>query len=124
MSFFAPLCSPSDSCPDNLRYTISTCLFAVPRAVSNGTVAAKCNIDKVCKSLKEPLTGDELIPNTSNAFSYCTANDGAFMGSGLESCIDCLQDTLDETYISNCKSKPFQRPRAIIRLIICSPNRS
>ncbi|GAB0136592.1 hypothetical protein EsDP_00004889 [Epichloe bromicola] len=85
----------------NLRYTVTTCLFGVPKAPSNGTVASQCNIDKACKSLKAPLTADQLRPNPNTTWDYCTANDGAFMGPGLSSCIDCLQATEGEAYMSN-----------------------
>lgn len=88
---------------DNLRYTVTTCLFGVPKAPPNGTVASHCNVDKVCRSLKAPLTADQLWPNPNTTWDYCTANDGAFMAPGLSSCIDCLQATEGEAYMSNCE---------------------
>ncbi|KAG5979599.1 hypothetical protein E4U55_004991 [Claviceps digitariae] len=90
----------------NLRFTVTTCLFAAPKAPKNGTVASQCNIDQACKSLNAPLTADQLKPNPSTSWDYCTARDGAFMDSGLSSCIKCLQATEGEVYLSNCRNLP------------------
>ncbi|KND93539.1 hypothetical protein TOPH_01708 [Tolypocladium ophioglossoides CBS 100239] len=100
--------------PDNLRYTITTCLFSEPAPPPNGTVHSPCDIGQACKPLKAPLTDDGVKPVPQNAWGYCTANDGAFMGSNLSPCISCLQATQGEAYLSNfmaaletgCKQDP------------------
>lgn len=94
--------------PDNLRYTISTCLYAAPNAPLNGTVARQCNIDTACSALKAALTSDDVKPNPNTTWQYCTSQDGAFMSPELSVCISCLQATDGEVYLSNCK-KPLQR---------------
>ncbi|TWU73808.1 hypothetical protein ED733_004555 [Metarhizium rileyi] len=85
----------------NLRYTLSTCLYASPKAAKNGTVAAQCNIDRACKNLKGPLTQPGFNANPNTTWDYCTANNGAFMGASLPPCISCLQATEGEVYLSN-----------------------
>ncbi|KAG5950903.1 hypothetical protein E4U53_004214 [Claviceps sorghi] len=85
----------------NLRFTVTTCLFGVPKPPANGTVASQCNINKACRSLQAPLTADQLQSTPDTSWDYCTAHDGAFMDLSLSSCIYCLQATEGEVYISN-----------------------
>ncbi|KAG8416136.1 hypothetical protein J3459_013759 [Metarhizium acridum] len=85
----------------NLRYTLTTCMYAAPKAVNNGTVAAQCNIDKACQAMKEPLIEPGFNANPNTTWDYCTANNGAFMGPNLSPCISCLQATEGEAYFSN-----------------------
>lgn len=89
---------------DNLRFTVTTCLFGAPKAPSNGTVASQCDIDEACKPLSVPLTADQLQPSPKTTWDYCTAHDGAFVASGLSSCVNCLQATEGVVYLSNCKN--------------------
>ncbi|KID82638.1 hypothetical protein MGU_10050 [Metarhizium guizhouense ARSEF 977] len=98
----------------NLRYTISTCLYAAPNAPLNGTVARQCNINTACSALKAALTSDDVKPNPNTTWQYCTSQDGAFMSPELSVCISCLQATEGEVYLSNfftalqvgCKQQP------------------
>lgn len=90
---------------DNLRYTLTTCMYAAPKAVKNGTVASQCNIDKACMAMKEPLIEPGFNANPNTTWDYCTANNGAFMGPNLSPCISCLQATEGEAYLSNCKTR-------------------
>ncbi|POR37062.1 Uncharacterized protein TPAR_02740 [Tolypocladium paradoxum] len=98
----------------NLRYTITTCLFSEPAPPPNGTLHSPCDVGQACKPLKAPLTSDGVKPVPQATWGYCTANDGAFMGSNLSPCISCLQATEGTAYLSNfmtalgagCKQDP------------------
>ncbi|UNI18958.1 hypothetical protein JDV02_005187 [Purpureocillium takamizusanense] len=100
----------------NLRYTLTTCLFSEPEAPPNGTAGSACNIERACKPLKAPLTEGGVKPVPQDYLGFCTAHDGAFMGSNLAPCISCLQATSGEAYLSNfmtaleagCKQDPAE----------------
>ncbi|GJN75273.1 hypothetical protein PLICBS_009370 [Purpureocillium lilacinum] len=100
----------------NLRYTLTTCLYSEPEAPPNGTAGSACNIDQACKPLKAPLTDGGVKPVPQEYLGFCTAHDGAFMGSNLSPCISCLQATTGEAYLSNfmtaleagCKQDPAE----------------
>ncbi|PNY23870.1 Uncharacterized protein TCAP_06187 [Tolypocladium capitatum] len=85
----------------NLRYTITTCLFSEPAAPPNGTAHSPCDVGQACGPLRAPLTNDGVKPVPQNAWAYCNADDGAFTGSNLSSCISCLRATEGEAYLSN-----------------------
>lgn len=87
---------------DNLRYALDVCLFDSPKAVNSGPVSP-CASNKSCKNLKDSLTGDDLAPTQNGTWDYCFADNGAFMGSDRATCMQCLRDTQDQTYMANCK---------------------
>lgn len=91
---------------DNLRYTISTCLFSIPAAPSFD-VDSPCVIDYGCQPFRESLTFDNLTSTSNETYGYCEADDGVFMGSKLKGCISCLQSSGNQVYLSNCMSTSF-----------------
>lgn len=52
--------------------------------------------------LKSPLTSDDLEPTQKSTWDYCSANDGTFMGSDRDTCMQCFRDSKDQTYMANC----------------------
>lgn len=92
---------------DNLRYTLTTCLFSKPEPPLQQVEDTPCIIDHACKPLMTPLTFDNLTGNPDETWDYCTADDGSFMAQSLWPCISCLETTDDQTYLSNCKQTIF-----------------
>jgi hypothetical protein len=98
----------------NLRYTISTCLFAVPNEPVDHFSNSPCITSYACKPMEAPLIADKLSADNDDTFGYCSANDGVFLGKYLKPCISCLQVTPDQVYLSNfmvaleagCEQKP------------------
>ncbi|KAK3195908.1 hypothetical protein K4F52_000775 [Lecanicillium sp. MT-2017a] len=84
----------------NLRFAIDSCLFETPEAASDASPSG-CATNKACMRLKSPLTSDDLEPTQKSTWDYCSANDGAFMGSDRGTCMQCFRDSKDQTYMAN-----------------------
>jgi hypothetical protein len=89
---------------DNLRYTLSTCLFGFPGTAEDSQVQSPCIIDHACRPLEKPLIEDGLEPEVMDTFGYCEAEEGAFMVNKTWTCRDCLRASAEQTYLANCKS--------------------
>jgi hypothetical protein len=83
----------------NMRYTLSSCLFSVPAAVPD-PVDSPCVINYACGYIQEAITTGQLNSVDRNTFSYCDVEDGVF-GKKLQSCVNCLRASNDETYLAN-----------------------
>jgi hypothetical protein len=86
----------------NLRYAISTCLFAVPGepAEDFANLNSPCVTEYACDAIKAPLTADKLSAD-SDTFGYCSASGGLFNNQNIKSCTSCLQVSGDQAYLSN-----------------------
>ncbi|KAM3560383.1 hypothetical protein MY1884_002978 [Beauveria asiatica] len=84
----------------NLRYTLDVCLYDSPQA-DPAVATSPCASNEGCKKLKAALTGDELAPTQNMTWNYCFRDDGAFMSSNRATCIQCLRETQDQTYMAN-----------------------
>ena len=70
---------------------------------STGTaVNSPCLIQYACLPLKNALLSGITDP-AADTYGYCSANNSAFGGQFLNSCISCLQASSDQVYISNCQ---------------------
>lgn len=96
---------------DNLRYAISTCLFSVPAPAADGKFSSSCATEQTCLPLKGSLTADDPKVDSNDAFGYCTAGGGSITGAKLPPCVKCLQESKDETYMSNCSYPSFASVR-------------
>lgn len=85
---------------DNLRYTVDVCLFEYPAKIQNSS--SPCATDMACNPLQSALETGNVSPNNGTEFQYCTADGGAFAGQTLASCVQCLQSTPNNVYLSNC----------------------
>ncbi|OAA41917.1 hypothetical protein BBO_05276 [Beauveria brongniartii RCEF 3172] len=84
----------------NLRYTLDVCLYDSPQA-DPAVATSPCASNQGCKNLKAALTGDELAPTQNMTWNYCFRDDGAFMSSNRATCMQCLRETQDQTYMAN-----------------------
>ncbi|OTA90249.1 hypothetical protein M434DRAFT_398126 [Hypoxylon sp. CO27-5] len=82
----------------NLRYTLDVCLFGFPNATK--PVSSPCDIDYGCAPLAEALKYG-LNTNNGTEFGYCTAGNGAFSNSTIETCYQCFRSSADQIYLSN-----------------------
>lgn len=92
---------------DNIRFTLSTCIFSKPKSAIDSNADSPCNTDKACGRFQGPLSSDGPSPNVNTTWDYCGIGDGTFMGDHLEPCISCLRSTDDHTYLANCKELPL-----------------
>ncbi|KAM3507617.1 hypothetical protein MY11210_007067 [Beauveria gryllotalpidicola] len=84
----------------NLRYTLDVCLYDLPQA-DPAVATSPCASNEGCKNLKAALTGDDLAPTQNMTWNYCFRDDGAFMSSNRATCMQCLRETQDQTYMAN-----------------------
>jgi hypothetical protein len=82
----------------NLRYALDSCLFDFSNATD--AVSTPCSTDLSCGPLQAALEYDNLS-DTGISYGYCSADTNAFLGSFLPKCISCLQDSIEESYLSN-----------------------
>ncbi|KAG6040328.1 hypothetical protein E4U41_000885 [Claviceps citrina] len=87
----------------NLRFALSTCLYASPQPPRNGSTAAaqQCDTDRACRPLSASLTAPGFDANPGNPFGYCTESDGAFMGTSFSPCLRCLRASGGQAHLSN-----------------------
>lgn len=97
----------------NIRYAVDVCLYGFPEPVSN--ISSPCDINYACAPLKTALETGGLDDSAVNAtYDYCSADNGKFNGSSVDSCVQCLQSSTDQVYVSNflialdagCQQKP------------------
>lgn len=86
---------------DNLRFTLDVCLYDSPQA-DTVVPTSPCASNQGCKNLKSALTGDDLVGSQNMTWNYCFRDDGVFMGSNRTTCMECLRETQDQTYMANC----------------------
>ncbi|KAH8598094.1 hypothetical protein B0O99DRAFT_738941 [Bisporella sp. PMI_857] len=82
----------------NLRYTLSSCLFGFSNVTD--AVSTPCSTSESCEHLQKSLENDSLDPNHHDTYSYCSANDNAFLGSYKVKCTTCLASG-EERYLRN-----------------------
>lgn len=85
---------------DNLRYATSVCLWGWPTHKKN--VSSPCDIDYACHPLQKALETGNLNPANETEYQYCTAGGSVFQSSSVQNCIQCLQASSDQNYMSNC----------------------
>jgi len=86
--------------PDNLRYTLDTCLFGFDNA--SDAKSTVCSTSQSCGPLQSALENNNLNPLGADEYDYCNADGNAFRGRYLDSCESCLEDTDDQKYLRNC----------------------
>jgi len=86
---------------DNLRYTISSCLFGFANATD--AVSTPCSTSQSCGHLQKALESNDLDPTAGSPYSYCSADNNAFLGSYHDKCTTCLRNSGDEKYLANCE---------------------
>lgn len=85
---------------DNLRYASAVCLYDYPTHRENWTET--CDLQAACQPLQGAIeTGLDLEANSSE-FAYCSVDDSAFYGTGIDDCVSCLQSSPD-SYVANCE---------------------
>ena len=105
---------------DNIRYAVDVCLFASPGPDSaNTSTSTPCALTSNCQPLQIALEAGSLNPTNETEYQYCSADGGAFEGSTLGNCVQCLQTNSQQTYLSNCSYPIFFRVAAIY---LCYPN--
>ncbi|KAJ9143845.1 Exo-alpha-sialidase neuraminidase [Pleurostoma richardsiae] len=96
----------------NLRFAVSVCLFDFPGHTKN--TSTPCDIDYACQPLQGALESGDLDPANVTEFQYCSVNGGAFGGEAVTNCVQCMQASSGQTYLSNflvalqagCQQKP------------------
>lgn len=92
-------------CTDNLRYAVDVCLFSNSTShngSSSSPVKRECDLEATCGPLKPALQSNIKSPSGETEFEYCTADNRAFQGKVTGECTQCLRQTTDKTYLSNC----------------------
>ena len=69
--------------------------------MTTSAAEASCSSDSTCGPLKKSLEAGSLDP-ARDTFSYCSADENAFLGPSLAKCQTCLSNTNTEKYLSNC----------------------
>lgn len=83
----------------NLRFALDTCIFDTANA--SDPISTPCSINTVCGPLQEALQDGMSDPATMAQYSYCSADNNAFLGSYLNTCGQCLRENDDQVYMSN-----------------------
>ncbi|CAK7223977.1 hypothetical protein SCUCBS95973_005362 [Sporothrix curviconia] len=87
----------------NVRYAVDVCLFSSPgKSASNSSTSSPCILSGNCLPLKENLETGDMKPDNETEYQYCTASSGAFGGTQLNNCVECLQTNTPQSYLSNC----------------------
>lgn len=86
---------------DNLKYTVSSCLFGKPSKVDN-PINSPCIIDYACEPIGNAIAKG-LNSSTEKTWEYCDETKDQFTQTKLDSCVRCLKTTADQTYLANCE---------------------
>ncbi|KAH6636824.1 hypothetical protein F5144DRAFT_568835 [Chaetomium tenue] len=82
----------------NLRYTAAYCVFGYP----NATKSTPCTTSTACGQLQDSIQHGLQDPSGTDAFSYCSAGDGAAMDfSHFDTCIPCISAEGANEYLAN-----------------------
>jgi hypothetical protein len=81
---------------DNLRYTVSWCLWGYPGGAVSST---PCVTSFACGLLQSGVEYNDLSTNDTSGYGYC-AN---WRSDLLQKCTTCLQQIGNENYIANCR---------------------
>lgn len=61
-----------------------------------------CDLEYACAPLQGALEYGNLDPSNETEYGYCSADDSAFYGTSIDTCVSCLQSS-PSTYTANCK---------------------
>lgn len=87
---------------DNLRYTLSYCLFGYPNATDVETTP--CSTSMACGPLQQSLKHGISDPKDTTTSSYCSADDGYASDPEIYGhCTSCLSAGGESDYLANCK---------------------
>lgn len=86
---------------DNLRFATDSCLFGFLNA--SDPVPNPCATSGTCGPLQTALENGNLLLSNESEFSYCSADNSAFLGSYLSKCKECVTQSSNEKYLGNCK---------------------
>ncbi|KUJ19966.1 uncharacterized protein LY89DRAFT_716439 [Mollisia scopiformis] len=84
----------------NLRYAFDTCIYAATNA--SDPISTPCSTDTVCAPLQSALEeGIQDASTMGDEYSYCAADNNAFVGPNLGACQTCLRENSNVFYLSN-----------------------
>ncbi|KAJ5043042.1 uncharacterized protein L3040_004430 [Drepanopeziza brunnea f. sp. 'multigermtubi'] len=83
----------------NLRYALNSCIFGTTNATD--PISTPCGTSSVCGRIQLALAHGMQTPSTTGQYSYCTAYDNSFLGSGLDICQECLRLNSESSYLAN-----------------------
>ena len=66
-------------------------------------IDSPCNVQDNCGPLEDAFKTSLLVPDSENTFDYCGANNSQIDIGNYKTCVQCLQSTTDQTYLSNCE---------------------
>ncbi|PSR97174.1 hypothetical protein BD289DRAFT_480336 [Coniella lustricola] len=89
----------------NLRYASAVCIFDFPNKNSSNSTSSKstslsCDLEYACAPLQGALEYGNLDPSNETEYGYCSADDSAFYGTSIDTCVSCLQSS-PSTYTAN-----------------------
>lgn len=92
----------TDGITDNLRFTLTSCLFGYPQQVVN--MSSPCVVS--CQDLDSALEYDVTTPSTLNFNTWCSAS--SFADNVIDQCEFCYNLTTNQIFMANCSSHfPF-----------------
>lgn len=83
---------------DNLRYVISSCIFAYPE--EKQSISTPCQVS--CESLRDAVGYGLRDPNGFTSYDFCDLN--SFEDAVITKCTECYSQTEDEKYLANCRT--------------------
>src|SRR3954454_7619466 len=86
------------SCPDNMRYSLSYCIFGYP----NSSNTSPCVTSFACEPLTIPLEDGILSSQSTDQYGYCSANESAATHQIFNRCASCVAASGNTQYLANC----------------------
>jgi hypothetical protein len=87
---------------DNLRFAFDTCLYNSTNATD--VIDTPCALSTTCGPLQTALEFDMQSYSVPLEYAYCSADGKIFASSYFSTCQQCLRETADVFYLSNCKA--------------------
>jgi hypothetical protein len=91
-------------CADNMRYSLSYCIFGFPNATNSST--SPCTTSFACEPLTTPLEDGILSPQTSTQYDYCSVDNNVLTHQIINRCSSCIAAGGETQYLANCESTP------------------
>lgn len=109
----SPVLTP---CADNMRYSLSYCIFGFPNATNAST--SPCTTSFACGPLSGALEDDILSPQSSAQLDYCSVDN--LTQHTTNPCSSCITAGGDSQYLANCaepQSPQTYGPRLTVKQI-------
>lgn len=83
-----------------MRYASAVCLYDYP--AHKEIVNTTCDLSAACQPLQGALETGLNLQSDVSEYEYCSVDDSAFYGTGIDDCVSCLQSS-PESYLANCE---------------------